>query len=303
MTRTLDAVLLSWPFDPWVVVGLLLTAAIYVRGWLVLRRRHSRWGGWRLAAFLGGMAAVFVALASPVETFSGLLLYDHMIQHLLLMMVAPPLLWLGEPLFLLLRGLPRPLRVAWAAPLLRWAALRRIFRTLTHPGVAWLPFVAATWLWHLPPAYELTLRSDGWHHLEHACFLGTALLFWYPVVRPYPSRPSWSAWLLVPYLFLVDLQNTALAALLAFSGRVLYPHYEAVPRLGGLSALEDQAVAGVVMWVPGSVAFLLPLVFVGVRLLQGNATSPTRQRGFRSPSPPRGEGREDNTLTRRGSMV
>ena len=118
----------------------------------------------------------------------------------------------------------------------------------------------------LAPAavYELALRSDGWHYLQHACFLGTALLFWYPVVRPYPSRPRWSRWLLVPYLILADVQNTVLSALLTFSDRVLYPHYAAVPRLGRLSALEDQAAAGVLMWVPGSVVFLLPLFWIGV---------------------------------------
>ena len=113
-------------------------------------------------------------------------------------------------------------------------------------------FVAATWVWHAPPVYDLALRSNGWHYLQHACFLGTALVFWYPVVRPYPSRPRWSLWLLLPYLFLADLSNTALAALLTFSDRLLYPYYAEVPRLAGLSALDDQSAAGVIMWVPGS---------------------------------------------------
>src|SRR5262245_33950449 len=117
MTPTSDAVLRSWPSEPWVVVSLLLTAAIYLRGWLILRRRgklarraseggikpslarraNFRWTGWRLAAFLGGLGCVFLALASPVEPFSALLLQVHMAQHLLLMMAAPPLLWLGYP--------------------------------------------------------------------------------------------------------------------------------------------------------------------------------------------------------------
>ena len=98
-------------------------------------------------------------------------------------------------------------------------------------------FVATTWLWHAPAAYELALRSSGWHYLQHACFLATGLLFWYPVVRPYPSRPRWSPWLLLPYLILADVQNTILSALLTFSDHVLYPYYLQVPRLGGLSAL------------------------------------------------------------------
>jgi cytochrome c oxidase assembly factor CtaG len=124
-------------------------------------------------------------------------------------------------------------------------------------------FVATTWLWHAPAAYELALRSSGWHYLQHVCFLVTGLLFWYPVVRPYPSHPRWSTWLLLPYLILADVQNTGLSALLTFSSKVLYPYYLQVPRLGGLSALEDQAAAGVLMWVPGSLAYLLPLFGIG----------------------------------------
>src|SRR5262249_11961431 len=157
-----------------------------------------------------------------------LLLQVHMLQHLLLMMAAPPLLWLGAPLFPLLRGLPRPVRTYWVAPLVRAPSLRRSFERLTHPIAAFALFAAATWFWHLPAAYELALRSPGWHYLQHACFLGTALLFWSPVVRPYPSRPGWSPWLLLPCLILADLQNTVLSALLTFSDRPWYPHYTEV---------------------------------------------------------------------------
>src|SRR5271156_1293540 len=111
MNATADAFLRSWPFDPWLLVSLALSAGLYVRGWRQLRRRGARrFGPGQLGAFLGGLFALFVALASPIEPFAGLLLLVHMIQHLLLMMVAPPLLWLGEPLLPLLCGLPRPVR-------------------------------------------------------------------------------------------------------------------------------------------------------------------------------------------------
>jgi cytochrome c oxidase assembly factor CtaG/ferredoxin len=273
MSPTLDACLRSWPSDPWLVGALLVAAGLYLRGWLVLHRRDPRrWHGGRVAAFCGGLAGIYLALASPVEPFSALLFWVHMVQHLLLMMVAPPLLWLGAPLFPLLRGLPRPVRVFWAAPVLSSPPLRRLAGRLTHPLAALLPFIAATWFWHVPPVYDLALRSSGWHYLEHVCFLVAALLFWYPVVRPYPARPRWSPWLLLPVLLFADLSNTALSALLTFSDRVLYPYYAEVPRLGGLSALEDQSAAGVLMWVPGSVAFLLPLFGIGVRLLSGQGS-------------------------------
>src|SRR5262249_28549343 len=150
-----------------------------------------RWPRGQPVAFVAGLAVLFLALASPLEPFAALLLQVHMLQHLLLMMVAPPLLWLGAPLFPLLRGLPGAIRTYWVAPLFRWSFLRRSFQLLTHPVPAWLLFTTATWFWHLPRPYELALGSDGWHHVQHVCFLGTALLFWYPVLRPYPSRPSW----------------------------------------------------------------------------------------------------------------
>lgn len=278
MNPFLDACLRSWPWDPWLLVGLALTGAIYAHGWCFLRRRdRHRWHAGKLVAFLSGLSAIFIALASPIEPFAYFFLQVHMLQHLLLMMAAPALLWLGAPMFPLLRGLPQPIRVYWIAPLLRSPRMRGAFTRLTHPLLAWLVFVVTTWFWHLPSFYELALRSDGWHYVQHASFFASALVFWYPVVRPYPSRPGWSLWVLVPYLLLADVQNTVLSALLTFSDRVLYTHYAEVPRLGNLTALDDQAAAGVLMWVPGSVAFLVPLFGVGLGLLFGKKTGVRRQ--------------------------
>jgi cytochrome c oxidase assembly factor CtaG/polyferredoxin len=268
MNPTLDAFLRSWPTDPWLTATLVAAVAVYFRGWRQLNRRDpQRWSAGRLIAFVGGLTAIFLALASPIEPFTTLLLQMHMLQHLLLMMVAPPLVWLGWPLFPLVRGLPEPVRRYWVVPLLRSRQLRRVFGFLTHPLVAWPLYVATTWIWHTPRAYELALSRGDWHFFEHTCFIATAMLFWYPVVRPYPSRPTWSRWLLFPYLLLADVQNTVLAAWLTFSSDVLYTSYLRVPRLGGISALDDQAAAGVLMWVPGSIAFLLPLFWIGVAVL------------------------------------
>jgi cytochrome c oxidase assembly factor CtaG/polyferredoxin len=276
MSPTLDAFLRSWPFDPWTLLALGLTGVIYLRGWRALSRRDSRrWHSGQPIAFLGGLAALFLALASPIEAFASLLLQVHMAQHLLLMMVAPPLLWLGAPMLPLLRGLPQPIRTYWVVPVVRSPILRRLFEKLTHPVAALVLFVGATWLWHAPAVYDLALRWGTWHYFQHGCFLFTALLFWYGVLRPHPGRPAWSPWLLVPCLLLADVQNTVLSALLTFADKVWYPYYTEVPRLGNLSALEDQAAAGLLMWVPGSVAFLLPLFWVGVGLLYGDGRSAT----------------------------
>jgi cytochrome c oxidase assembly factor CtaG/polyferredoxin len=272
MSPTLDAFVRSWPSEPWLVASLLLSAAIYVRGWRSLHRRDPlRWSLWRLASFCGGLFAIFLALASPLEPFASLWLQIHMVQHLLLMMVAPPLLWLGWPLLPTMLGLPKPIRGVWVAPLLRSRRLRIWFARLTHPLVAWPIYVGITWFWHAPRFYDLALSSARWHFVEHLLFTAAALLFWYPVVRPYPSRPNWSPWLLLPYLLLADVQNTVLAAWLTFSSRVIYPHYANAPRIAGVTAIDDQAAAGVIMWVPGSIAFLLPLFLIAVRLLRGQS--------------------------------
>ncbi len=154
-------------------------------------------------------------------------------------------------------------------------------RRISHPQVALPVFVAVTWFWHIPAIYQAALRSSSWHYCQHVCFLAAALLFWYPVVRPYPGRPNWSRWLLVPYLIVADVQNTVLSAVFAFCEHPLYAYYMEVPRLGGLTALEDQRIAGVLMWVPGSLAFLLPLVWIGTRLLYGS--SPADHRRGRAP--------------------
>jgi len=273
MNATFDAFVRSWPFEPWFSAALALAAGFYLRGWRLLHLRNPRrWHRGQPLAFLGGLTVLFLALASPIEPFGALLLQVHMLQHLLLLMLAPPLLWLGAPLFPLLVGLPESIRMYWVAPLLRTPLVRRIFQKLTHPVCAWLLFAAATWFWHLPQTYELALRSGTWHYLQHGFFLATALLFWYPVIRPFPARPAWSPWLLIPYLILADVQNTLLSAVLTFADRPLYAFYVERPRLGNLSPLDDQAAAGVLMWVPGSAVFLVPLFVIVVRLLFGKKT-------------------------------
>ena len=272
MDPVADAVLRSWSLDPWLGVGFAAWALLYARGWWLLHRQSpQRFRHSHLACYSSGLAIVLLALASPIEPFSGLLLSVHMLQHLLLMMVAPPLLWLGAPALPLLRGLPLVVQRHWIGPLLRPGPAQRLVHRLTHPAIGWSSFVIATWVWHAPALYERALRSDAWHYAEHACFIGTALLFWYPVIAPYPSRRRFSRWLLLPYLLLADVQNTLFSALFCFAGRVIYPHYALTPSLGGISPLDDQRIAGLVMWIPGSLAFLAPLPWLITELLSGRA--------------------------------
>lgn len=268
MDPVVAAVLQSWTFEPWIIASALAAAGIYMRGWRELRQQMpDRFGIRQLVAFLGGLATILVAIASPLDALAGLLLQAHMIQHMLLMMVAPPLILLGAPAIPMLRGLPLPLLKNGLGPFLAWPPLRRLGHFLAHPVIGWVSFAVTTWAWHVPALYELALRSEFWHAVEHTSFLSTALLFWWPVIQPWPSRPQWPRWAMIPYLLLADIQNTALSALLIFYERVLYPTYATVPPLWGISVLDDQAAAGVIMWVLGSFVFLVPVGWVIYQIL------------------------------------
>src|SRR5580658_5985769 len=267
------AVFASWTLDFKTACLLLAVAALYLRGWLRLRAElPAKYTPGRLAVFVGGLLAVLLALESPVDTFGGLLLQAHMIQHLLLIMVAPPLLLLGQPVLPLLRGLPRVVFKDALGPFLPSRGLRQLGRLIVHPVVSWFALAAAVVVWHLPQLYELGLHSQAWHQAEHACFFWSAVLFWWPVIGVWPGHPIWPRWAMIPYLVLADLVNTGLSAVLSFSSHVLYPSYQLAPRLWGISALNDQATAGAIMWVPGSIAFLVPAVILGMQVLDSGRT-------------------------------
>jgi putative membrane protein len=268
------------------LTALVLAAIVYTRGWARLRRRMPHRFRWReLAWFLAGLDTLAVAVASPLDARAADSLAAHMTQHLLLMMVSPPLLWLGAPLAPILRGLPTSLMRA-AIGVLTWRPMRRVGRALTHPPIAWASFTLATWAWHVPALYELALDRPAWHHVEHLCFLVTALLFWWPVVQPWPSRPRWPRWALVPYLLMGEVQNTLLAALFTFVGRPLYATYVAAAGRAGVSPLDDQVMAGLIMWGPGSLALFLPATWVALQLL---TPPPAKMRQPRArPVPPPG---------------
>jgi cytochrome c oxidase assembly factor CtaG len=280
-----ESVLGSWNLEAGVVFALLLSAFVYLRGWRsVSRLAPARFPAWRAACFLGGLLAVFVAVCSPLDAFASWLLSVHMVQHLLLTMVAPPLVLLGASFLPMLSGLPRRM-VRGLAPFLNEPALKKIGAFFVHPLVAAPLFMASNLFWHVPYFYELALGSRGWHQVEHLSFLGTALLFWWPVVQPWPSRPVWPRWAMVPYLLAVDLQNTALSGFFTFYGKVLYPSYAAAPRITWLSPEADQTAAGAIMWVPGSMAFLIPAAVIAVKCLTGSQVRPSQVAKPRRPLP------------------
>jgi cytochrome c oxidase assembly factor CtaG/ferredoxin len=263
-----NAVFSSWAIPIGPTVAILLSFIFYLRGWIALQFRvPSRFPVWRLLSFAAGLGAIFLAIASPLDAFGGLLLQVHMIQHLLLMMVAPPLILAGAPYLPILSGLPRVFAREVVGPFLIWTPLKRIGHILFNPVFCWIAFTTSNVLWHVPVLYELALNSPGWHQVEHLCFLVTGLLFWWHILLPWPSRADWPRWAMIPYLVLADLQNTGLAAFLTFYDRVLYPTYEQAPRLWGSNPLDDQVIAGAIMWVPGSIIFLVPAAIIAIQFL------------------------------------
>ncbi len=263
-----QALLETWTLSPATLATVILSGAIYMRGFLKLHvQMPRRFPRWRLAAFLGGLATIWLAVASPIDAFADLLLQVHMFQHLLLLFVAPPLILLGAPAIPMVRGLPFPIAHGALGPILKSRAFRRAAHRLSHPVVGLIALTTAMWTWHMPYLYQLALRSEDWHGIEHACFVAAATLFWWPVVAPWPSTPHWPRWAMIPYLLIADAQNTVLSAFLMFSGRVIYPFYAGVPRIGGITPLNDQIAAGAIMWVPASLFFLVPAAMIMLHML------------------------------------
>jgi len=282
-TTTVADLFTQWDI-PWLVTSeLAVTGLIYVRGFRRIRRtRPAQFPAWRLWTFLGGLLALFVAVSSPLDTFSESLLFMHMAQHFVLMSIAPPLIIFGAPVVPMLRGLPRRV-IRLLRPLFVTRALPAAGRFLTRPRVAWLAMAVSYVVWHVPSAYEFALSSENWHNCEHACFFFSNLLFWWPIIRPWPTRASFSPWLLVPYLLLMQGVNTIVSAFLCFSGRLLYPSYASIPRPFGLSALNDQVAAGAFMWICGTMVYVIPAVILVVRLLSPNLTTSRRQASLLRP--------------------
>jgi cytochrome c oxidase assembly factor CtaG len=239
----------------------------YIGGWLRLRSRSAQpLSAWRAGSFLLGMFLVWVALRSPLVAYDHHLLTVHMIQHLLLMTVAPALILLGEPLVAFWHGLPSVGHVGlgwWH----RRPVLQRFAEMLSRPTLCWTASALTLVGWHVPALLTMALKSDVWHSVQQSSFLGSGFLFWWPVVQPWPSDSTGPQWSTLLYLFLATLPCDLLAGFLVFSDRVVYPAYVSMPRHFGFSALEDQQCAGALMWTCVTVVYLVPAAILSTRLL------------------------------------
>ncbi len=252
---TLPNLLLGWSFDPWIWIP-LLGAGLAWR-WAVRRVNAAHPSNpvpaSRTWALVGALAAIAVALQSGVERYDTSLFWIHMIQHLLLTMVAAPLIALSGPVTLLLRVASPEDRRRWILPVLH----SRFLRTIAHPIVAWLVFAGVAWATHFSPLFDAALEDFRLHQLEHALLFSSGLFFWWPVagVDPTPWRLSYPARLL--YVGLQMPQNTFLSLAIYSASAPLYPHYATLVRPWGPTPLADQQLAGGIMWVAGDLMFLI----------------------------------------------
>jgi len=247
----------TWSREPLSWIALALSAALYARG---LRRTWSaagvghgiRW--WEVGCYSGGWLALFVALCSPLHPWGSVLFSAHMGQHEILMLVAAPLMALGRPLLAFLRAMP----ASWAAVMARASnslIWRRVWEFLVNPLVAWVIHFLALWVWHLPALFDAANRNEWVHAGQHLCFLLSALLFWWAIVRCGWTAVGYGAAVL--YLFTTAMHNTLLGLLLTFSNAAWYPSYAHTTQSWGLTPLEDQQLGGLVMWIPAGVVYIV----------------------------------------------
>ncbi len=251
----------AWHHDP--VLVPLLTAA---RVGHIIAIRAARHSGrrlppaWRAVAYFAGLAALAVALLGPPDHFNGVLFWVHMVQHLLLMLVAAPLLVLGRPIWLALGALPPRTRRGILRATLGSRPVRSSLNLLTHPLVVLVLYNGSFIVWHLPSLYQAAVVNELVHELEHASFFGTALLFWQVLLDPRPWRPRLSTEAAVLLLFVTWMASDLLCATVTLSSELLYPIYAQTPKPGRISPLGDQRIGGALMWVTGGVLYVVLLV-------------------------------------------
>ncbi len=280
------AALSSWDWRPEVIVTLVILGSRFVIGWSRLRsisgpgiNRRSLGAAWRPVSYITGLLVIGFALMSPLDVLVQQLFFMHMIQHLLLIMVAPVLLLLPNPMPYLLWGLPSRARMAAGkalnAVLNKESIIGRFLRKVTGPAAVWFIMIAFIIGWHDPAMYNAALRSEFVHDLEHLTMFLAGMLFWWTVTGAGPrlhknlSRPA-----KVAFVIAAIPPNMALGAALAFSQQPIYSFYSDMPRLWGISVLDDQRLSGIIMWIPGSMMYFMIALALIFLILSGEDRKP-----------------------------
>ena len=262
-----------WEFPVSLTLILLLVAALYLRGWISV---HSVSGmrnpAWKAGSFFLSLFLIWTAWGSPLAAYDHSLLTAHMIKHLLLMTFAPPLLLLGEPIKMFWHVMPRLARNT-LGNISRQPLVYQLTRTVTRPALCLIVSTLTLVAWHLPALFTLCVRFEILHTVEQITFLGAGLLFWWPVIQPWPTASTGPRWSILLYLFLATLPCDILSGFLVFSDRVVYPVYLSAPRMFGFSVLADQQCAAALMWTCVTLVYLMPAAIVSTKLLAPRTSS------------------------------
>jgi len=271
----------DWSLNPPLVLVIGLAIAYWIGSRRTVTPRRTRNAQrTRSVCFHSGLAVLAIALSSPLDLLSEQLFWVHMVQHVLLLVVAAPLIVLARPWVRLWRALP----LGWRRPLgrglgqgERWAPVRRASRFLGGPPASFVLFSGVLLAWHLPAFFDATLSSEALHALEHTLFFCTALLFWKQVLHSPPLRCVLVPYERVVYVIGAMVVSWALAVVLALAPHPLYAFYaHLASRPGGISAMADQQLAAGVMWVPGSITFAIVVLVYVHRWLMPPASGPAR---------------------------
>lgn len=249
---------LGWGAEWWVMALLIISLVLYVIGarhlWPRLTNARRKFV-WQAASFGAGWFVLFLALASPIDGAGSLAFSAHMVQHELLMIVAAPLMVMGRPLGVWVWALPH----GWRTGVGGFTHARPVsvfWNLITRPVNAWILHFAALWVWHVPALFQAALENNGIHALQHACFLFSALLFWWAVLGKQASHGTRGHAMLS--LFTTMMHTSALGALFTFSQTVWYPVYgDSAWHAFGLTPLEDQQLGGLIMWIPGGLVYVI----------------------------------------------
>jgi putative membrane protein len=280
----------AWNIDPLLIAVLLLAGGLYARGVATVWRRGGTGAlvsRGQVIAYAAGLYVLAVAVLSPLDALAHVLFSAHMVQHVLLMLIAAPLLVLGAPLLPFLWGLPRGARLRLGRGLAARPWLGQVWHAITGPVVVWCILTATLWLWHLPTLYQAAVRHSLVHLLEHATMLGASLLFWWVVLQP-AGRRRVNGGVAVLLVFATKVQSATLGALITFVPNPLYPIYEPGAALWGMTALQDQHLAGLIMGTVSGLAFLVAGSFAFLSWLRRMDRSGRPSGGAQAEAPIRG---------------
>ena len=242
----------AWNVTPDILAGTVIVAALYGAGQWRLRGKERVTPRWRHWAFFSGLAAVFLALQSPLDALADRSFFMHQVQHLLLQAVGPMLLMLAAPQAVLVAGVPAVLRPSVLAPILTSRLIRHVFGFLARPWIAALLLVASLYVWHWPPYHDLAVLDDIVHYFMHFTLLAAGLIFYWCVFDPRPAPLGATYGTRWNVLLFTMTANMLLGAAIALKDTALYTAYDQLGRLWDLSALADERIGGLIMWIPGS---------------------------------------------------